>query len=106
MRQVDILLDSVLNLIDAYSGESSVDSSAPYQHDQPIRDEDNSYYSENQNSDCSEPLDIEMEQRYADRFAGFREDPYGGHWSSPTQSEVDPHRYDRSEAMYVHWLPP
>ncbi|XP_067950470.1 voltage-dependent calcium channel type A subunit alpha-1-like [Watersipora subatra] len=30
-----------------------------------------------------------LKERYCRRFAGFREDPYGGHWVSPTQSELE-----------------
>lgn len=37
----------------------------------------------------------DIERRYCDRFAGFRDDPYGGHWSSPTHSELEQlHTFD------------
>ena len=84
---------------DGYSVESSpVSSSAPFTGNQPIRDQDGaeSYYSEHPDSHYSEPHGVNLERRYSDRLAGFRDDPYGGHWSSPTQSEMDQNRYDRS----------
>lgn len=30
-----------------------------------------------------------IEKRYGESLAGFRDDPFGGHWSSPTQSEME-----------------
>jgi len=55
---------------------------------QPIRDSDSCHQTDQ--SETNEPdFSHEIERRYCDRFAGFRDDPYGGHWSSPTQSEAE-----------------
>lgn len=57
-----------------------------YDFDQPITNSGEFPYEEESYSE-EEIIDIESKYRY--QHAGFREDPYGGHWSSPTQSETD-----------------
>ena len=85
-------------------GYTSPQEAPPQYFTEPMADE----------SSAKDPIEVEpfledgseelsgsecLELKYSERFAGFREDPYGGHWSSPTQSELEQlYKYCRSVA--------